>query len=157
MDLPEYYRPMRRIVTGLDAGGHSCVVVDSQANESDVSADHVLDDLWSTRFPPQVAGLTALPNRPGSSIAAGTIVWRRSTMPAGRGSAFHSTRTVDCLTVLSGRVTLLLETGEIELTAGDFVVQRNTLHGWRNDGPEPCILVGAMVSIDSSPESAQDE
>ena len=157
MELPDHYRPMRRIVTGLDADGHSCVVVDSQTDDTKASADYVLDDLWSTGFPPQVEGPTELANPPGSSIAAGTIVWRRSTMPAGSRNAFHSTRTLDCLTVLSGRVTLLLETGEIELTAGDFVVQRNTLHGWRNDGPEPCVLIGAMVSIDSSPDPAHDD
>ena len=157
MELPEHYRPIRRVVTGLDAGGHSCVVVDSQANDIEVSADYVLDDLWATGFPPQVEGSTDLPTPPGAGIAAGTIVWRRSTMPAGSRNAFHSTRTLDCLTILSGRVTLLLETGEIELTAGDFVVQRNTLHGWRNDGPEPCVLIGALVSIDGSPASTLED
>ncbi|MGH7759107.1 MAG: cupin domain-containing protein, partial [Candidatus Dormibacteria bacterium] len=59
---------------------------------------------------------------------------------------FHSTQTVDCMTVLQGQVTLVMEEGMVELRRGDCVIQRGTRHGWFNGGEEECILVGTMSS-----------
>lgn len=147
MAIPDYYQPMRRIVTGVDSTGHSCLVVDSQATQTEVTPDYVLDDLWSMGLPAEVAGSTELPEPPGADITEGVVLWRRCTIPAGVEIGFHSTDTVDWVTVLSGAVTLLLESGQVDLSPGDCVVQRNTLHGWRNHGTEPCILIAAMASV----------
>ena len=59
----------------------------------------------------------------------------------------HRTETLDYAIVLEGRITLLLDDSEVELAAGDVVVQRGTNHTWVNHGPETCriafILMGA--------------
>ena len=49
--------------------------------------------------------------------------------------------------VLEGEIDLLLDDGEVRLTAGDVVVQRGTNHAWLNRGSVPCRL--AMVFIDA--------
>jgi len=61
----------------------------------------------------------------------------------------HTTRTVDYVILLSGRVTLLLDKGEVELKPFDVVVQRGTNHGWVNRGTEPALF--AAVLIDAKP------
>jgi quercetin dioxygenase-like cupin family protein len=61
----------------------------------------------------------------------------------------HTTRTIDYVILLSGRVTLLLDKGEVDLKPFDVVVQRGTNHGWVNRGTEPALF--AAVLIDAKP------
>jgi mannose-6-phosphate isomerase-like protein (cupin superfamily) len=48
------------------------------------------------------------------------------------------TRTLDFCLVLDGEVTLVLDTEEVHLVAGDTVVQRGTNHAWSNRSDRPC-------------------
>jgi mannose-6-phosphate isomerase-like protein (cupin superfamily) len=75
----------------------------------------------------------------------GGVTFLLTEMPPGPGEpAFmHATNTIDYLAVLSGEITLVLETGEVVLRAGDLIVDRGVIHGWRNDGTE----VAKMVSV----------
>jgi quercetin dioxygenase-like cupin family protein len=58
-------------------------------------------------------------------------------------------RTLDLCLVLEGRITLVLDTEEVQLQAGDTVVQRGTNHAWRNRSDEPCVV--AISSHDAAP------
>jgi uncharacterized cupin superfamily protein len=51
-----------------------------------------------------------------------------------------------CL-ILEGEITLVLDTEEVALKAGDTVVQRGTNHAWSNRSSRPC--VGAISSHDA--------
>jgi mannose-6-phosphate isomerase-like protein (cupin superfamily) len=66
-----------------------------------------------------------------------------------RHPSMHTTRTVDYVILLSGRVTLILDKGEVDLKPFDVVVQRGTNHSWVNHGPEPALM--AAVLIDAKP------
>lgn len=58
----------------------------------------------------------------------------------------HATDTVDYVYVAEGDVWLDLDDGEeIELHAGDTVVQQGTRHAWRNRSDRPCVIVGVVV------------
>lgn len=50
------------------------------------------------------------------------------------------TRTLDFCLVLDGEITLVLDTEEVHLTAGDTVVQRGTSHAWSNRSGRPCTI-----------------
>jgi len=50
----------------------------------------------------------------------------------------QKTRTLDFCLVLEGEITLVLDTAEVQLKAGDTVVQRGTNHAWSNRSNEPC-------------------
>jgi hypothetical protein len=52
----------------------------------------------------------------------------------------QKTRTLDFCLVLEGEITLVLDTDEIGLKAGDTVVQRGTNHAWSNRSQRPCIV-----------------
>jgi len=62
-----------------------------------------------------------------------------------RHPAMHQTRTVDYVILLSGRVTLLLDEDECDLTPFDVVVQRGTNHAWINKGAEPALLLAVLL------------
>lgn len=50
----------------------------------------------------------------------------------------QKTRTLDFCMVLEGEITLVLDTEEVQLKAGDTVVQRGTNHAWSNRSQVPC-------------------
>ncbi|MEV5966414.1 cupin domain-containing protein [Kribbella sp. NPDC051952] len=61
----------------------------------------------------------------------------------------HTTDSIDYVLVVSGEITLELDDGEqTVLRAGDVVVQNGTRHAWRNQGTEPCTIVGVAVGAD---------
>jgi hypothetical protein len=62
-----------------------------------------------------------------------------------RHPSMHTTRTVDYIILLSGKVTLLLDKGEVDLKPFDVVVQRGTNHGWVNRGTEPALLAAILI------------
>jgi hypothetical protein len=58
----------------------------------------------------------------------------------------HVTQSVDIGIVQSGDVWLELDNGmEVQLGAGDYVIQNGTRHGWRNHGTQPCVMTFIMI------------
>jgi hypothetical protein len=52
----------------------------------------------------------------------------------------QKTKTLDFCLVLEGEITLVLDTQEVRLRAGDTVVQRGTNHAWSNRSERPCVI-----------------
>jgi mannose-6-phosphate isomerase-like protein (cupin superfamily) len=52
----------------------------------------------------------------------------------------QKTRTLDLCLILEGEITLVLDTAEVHLKAGDSVVQRGTNHAWSNRSSRPCTV-----------------
>ncbi len=63
-----------------------------------------------------------------ASGAEDASTWGRG----GRHPLMHRTETVDYAVVLDGEITMLLDEGEVNLKAGDVVIQRGTNHAWSN-------------------------
>ena len=61
----------------------------------------------------------------------------------------------DQLDRLSGRyfgsMHMLMEEGEVELHAGDCIVQRGTNHAWVNRSGKPCLLAAVLIDAKSAP------
>lgn len=57
----------------------------------------------------------------------------------------HRTDSVDYAVILTGRITMLLDEDDVELEAGDVVVQRGTNHAWANRGTEACEIAFVLV------------
>jgi quercetin dioxygenase-like cupin family protein len=57
-------------------------------------------------------------------------------MKGGYESAMHRTMTVDTLVLIEGEMEITLDSGETRtLKAGDSLVQRATMHKWKNVTP----------------------
>jgi quercetin dioxygenase-like cupin family protein len=57
-------------------------------------------------------------------------------------------RTLDFCFVTEGEIVLVLDTQEVELKAGDIVVQRGTRHAWSNRSSRPAVV--AIASHDAT-------
>jgi quercetin dioxygenase-like cupin family protein len=137
----------RRIVTGLDEEGRSTVIIDAPM-------DSVV--AWSTiGFPVDNSGAQ---DRGGAFSFKmprdGTKFLMVEFQPTGEltEGGMHATNTIDYLVVVKGEVVLITETGETICRAGDLVIDRGIVHGWRVDAPEPCVV--ALVMIDALPVGA---
>jgi mannose-6-phosphate isomerase-like protein (cupin superfamily) len=61
----------------------------------------------------------------------------------------HTTETVDFDVIVSGEVCLELDDGaEVQLRAGDCVVQNGTRHLWHNRSSENCIIAVALLGAE---------
>lgn len=62
----------------------------------------------------------------------------------------HRTSTIDYAVVIEGSITLILDDDEVELSAGDAIVQRGTNHAWANRSDQPCLIAFVLVSVPAS-------
>jgi mannose-6-phosphate isomerase-like protein (cupin superfamily) len=138
----------RRVVTGIDADGKSCVIIDGPIPVLN-SINSAL--AWHTDGQPADNSGNAdaarpfeieMLHTPGSNFSICSFLPHTPEV-------MHATDTIDYLVILSGRVTLVLEEGEADLGPGDFVIDRGVLHGWRNPYDEPC--VAAVVNLPAHP------
>lgn len=67
--------------------------------------------------------------------------------PPGRHPFEHRTRSIDYAIVMNGEITMLLDDSEVQMKAGDIMVQQGTNHTWLNRGTEVCRI--AFVLIDA--------
>ena len=81
--------------------------------------------------------------------ALGTDLVEAHAASDGQHPGMHATNTLDFLVVLSGKITLLLQTGEVTLHVGDTLVDRGVMHAWENRGTTTCLC--AVFNVDALP------
>jgi len=135
--------PVRRVATGLDAAGRSCV-----SHEDAVPVAHPVVGLaWATRGHPADNLAPCPPAAEWSELMhAGGTTFLHVRMPPGAGAPMHATDTIDYITMISGEMTIVTETGEAVLRAGDVFVDRGVLHAWRNDGAQDAVYTSVTVA-----------
>jgi mannose-6-phosphate isomerase-like protein (cupin superfamily) len=171
-------RPIRRVITGHDAAGKSVILFDDHVGQGDRPAVDVWgnhetpanirssDDIAAPGFafnpPPGGAVFRYAEIAPDSAVAHldGDTLRQslRDTLTSMGGPdtvvdqtrhwGMHRTRSVDYIVLLSGKVTLIMDEGEVDLEPRDVVVQRGTNHAWANRGSEPATLMAVMVGAD---------
>ncbi len=140
-------RTYRRVVTGLDAEGRSCVIIDGEVPRFDAATNLV----WRTAaLPADNAGRDdAAAPYTMDMLHDGGSNFLLVELPPNMGRFMHATDTIDYLVVLEGTVVLELESGEARLGPGDFIVDRGVIHAWRNDGPETAVM--ASITLPALP------
>jgi quercetin dioxygenase-like cupin family protein len=127
--------PFRRIVTGHDHRGRA-VFRSRDMLEPEVipSGDAAMATIWSTAEVPVDLNDEAdgRSRNVGLTLNGGSVIRVCDMLPGGE-SPMHRTSSIDYGIVLSGTVELELDDGAVELCkAGDVIVQRGTMHLWRN-------------------------
>ncbi|HTP96284.1 MAG TPA: cupin domain-containing protein [Burkholderiales bacterium] len=72
----------------------------------------------------------------------------------GRHPLMHRTETIDYAVVLEGEITLLLDETDVNLKAGDVVIQRGTNHAWSNRSGKRCLMLYVLIDGRFDPELA---
>lgn len=158
----------RRVVTAVDADGHS--VVDSNGPPPVVISprhpDQFLTALWTAdqvptsygapgdrdgfRLAPPTGGVNIIRNKlpPDSAVY---VDQQGHPRPVADNENLHRTATVDFICVLEGELWLVLEGDEdVHLQAGDCVVQRGTVHAWRNRTESPTTFLAVLIDADEA-------
>jgi mannose-6-phosphate isomerase-like protein (cupin superfamily) len=150
---------LRRVVTGVDGQGRSTVV-----REEVVRGDPRGLLLWAADAPPR-AGSAEPPATSGWWPPPGGLRVTLSTRAPDRDASaaprpegqpwpdiddalgFHASASTDVVVMISGRIWLQLDTCEVELKAGDVLIQNGTRHRWRNHAADwplmAVVIVGA--------------
>lgn len=149
MSLP----PVRRIVTGHDAQGRAVVTHDDRfAAVSNPAGTTHFTLLWTTATTPVDNDDSAdgRDRKVGLTLPGGSVI-RIVDMAPGIRSPMHRTNSLDYGIVLSGAIELELDDGAItRVEAGDIVIQRGTIHAWRNPSADTDARL-AFVLLDATP------
>jgi mannose-6-phosphate isomerase-like protein (cupin superfamily) len=128
-------KPLRRVVTGLDASGQSCVLIDGPAKPV----------IWSTEETPADNSSTKDAGGGAFRFPESGSLFVFSDIPPGGNIQMHATDTLDYIVILSGEVVFITETGETVLRAADALVDRGHMHAWRNESDEPCRIMNVLL------------
>jgi mannose-6-phosphate isomerase-like protein (cupin superfamily) len=141
----------RRVVTGLDAEGKSCILIDGPVKDQGLGGANLV---WTTdAIPADNSGMQDIDDTPFGfeMMHAGGSIFMVLEYPPGMGCDkpyWHATDTIDYIVMLNGEVVLSVETGEVVLRAGDMFVDRGVAHAWRNETSLPasfaCINLPAL-------------
>jgi quercetin dioxygenase-like cupin family protein len=133
------YPPIRRVVTGHNKTGDATVVSDKEFQPKLVaSGDAEFALLWTAPdLPVDNNDDTDGAERDAGLTLKGGSVIRVVDMLPGRSSPMHRTNSLDYGIVVKGELELILDNDEtVQLKEGDLVVQRGTIHMWRNPNPD---------------------
>jgi len=72
----------------------------------------------------------------------------------GRHPMMHRSESVDYAVILEGELTLVLDDEDVQLKAGDVVIQRGTNHSWSNRSGKPCRILYVLIDGRFDPELA---
>ncbi len=145
--------PVRRIVTGHNAAGKAVIRSDDLLPVEPISSgDAAFSLVWTTASVPadnndetdgrlRDAGLT---------LHQGSVIRIVDMLPGGT-SPMHRSSSIDYGIVLAGTVELELDDGAVTTaSAGDIIIQRGTIHLWRNPSADTVCRI-AFVLIEAAP------
>jgi hypothetical protein len=165
---------IRRVVTGHNAQGRSCVISDEMVNIKAEAGSH---NLWITsaeepfgavRTPigQAILPVAALAGEPHSGLrpsnapvvdppiggvrwtVAGHLPTTGAERPATNNRVGrHRSATIDFAFVLGSGLVCVLDEQEVKLNLFDLIIQRNTDHAWRNDGKENVPFLSMIVRV----------
>jgi quercetin dioxygenase-like cupin family protein len=142
---------MRRLLTGLNDRGQSCVVEEHEISPTEATPGIAMAMLFATSespAPPRPEGHGELRS---FGVEPGCCHWMIFDWAPGHSwSAMHHTDTLDFNLVLSGSIDLILDTGLHALEAGDCVVVTGIDHAWRA-GPSGCRVSAVMLGTPPIP------
>ncbi|OQU98739.1 Cupin domain-containing protein [Cladophialophora immunda] len=107
---------------------------------SSATKDAAASVAYTTSFPPQLSGdediekhnALMVAGGPGLVVPSGTVC-RVVDIGPGREAIMHRTCSLDYGVVVEGTIEMVLDSGErAVMNRGDIVIQRATMHGWRN-------------------------
>ena len=170
----------RRVITGHSKEGKSVVASDEMVTDISlpISPEDKINVIWGADEIQTYPNDGTVPNHQGYFPPVGGVRFHvNSAAPAGAPGdqslealaeteqlmpgllatfdpddpGFHTTDTTDLIYIVSGRIVLKLDDGlEVELRAGDVLVQNGARHAWHNPGTEPCKIIGFIVGAHRS-------
>jgi len=148
---------VRRIVTGHDRDGKACIACDEVLKFKDMRQGNRSLSVWVTDSTPATDNNDLSIDGAGRQIPGLGLVmpngtnFRYSDIAPGHGAPMHRTTSVDYNIIISGEIVHITENGDERiLKAGDVLIQRGTLHAWRNPSTTEWVRM-LSVLVDAEP------
>ncbi|KAJ2978867.1 hypothetical protein NQ176_g3577 [Zarea fungicola] len=134
--------PPRRVVTTHDANGKAVISqISQEVPRFEIPGMHFYLGYTLGQSPAilnndqdLVNYESQLPHNLGISIPGGTVLRVVDFLPGEAQGPMHRTKTIDFGVIIEGELELILDSGESTvLKRGDIIVQRGTIHAWRNN------------------------
>ena len=140
----------RRVVTGFNKDGKSCIKWDAQIEPKNLRPGFDNVPMWATKKLP-VETVEDDPNtwELGTSLAGGSV-FRFGVYHPGNVARWHATDSVDYAICISGQMRMELEEGAVVLNPGDTVIQRGTNHNWIVQGNQPCVMAYVLIATEGA-------
>ena len=141
--------PIRRIITGHNQEGTAVFTSDEEFETLIIpTGDAAMSTLWTTATVPADCNdeVDGAKRDAGTTLKGGSVI-RIVDMLPGASSPLHRTDSIDYGIVISGEIELELE-NEVSkrIGAGEIIIQRGTLHKWRNPSKtEVCRIVFVLI------------
>jgi quercetin dioxygenase-like cupin family protein len=140
---------IRRVVTGHDKNGKAVFAADDNYETVIIpSGDAAMATIWTTATVPanlndETDGRT---RDAGTTLKGGSVI-RVVDMLPGAASPMHRTNSIDYGIIISGSIELELDNTVFKtMGPGDIIVQRGTIHKWRNpSSTEICRIVFVLT------------
>jgi hypothetical protein len=137
---------MRRIVTALNADGKSYIASDGPVDANDLwkgTPDRPLG-VAGENEPPVVGHATGQ-----SRCFVAAIQPSKDPKPTTSNRVgYHRGNGVSHCLILDGDLVFMVDTQETIVRAGDLIVERNTLHSWRNEGSQPVSMFIVTINAE---------
>ncbi len=140
---------IRRVVTGHNKNGKAVFAADDNYETIIIpSGDAAMATIWTTATVPanlndETDGRT---RDAGTTLKGGSVI-RVVDMLPGAASPMHRTNSIDYGIIISGNIELELDNTVFKtMGPGDIIVQRGTIHKWRNpSSTEICRIVFVLT------------
>lgn len=140
---------IRRIVTGHSPEGTAVFTSDEEFETAVISTgDAAMATIWTTATVPADCNdqEDGAKRDAGTTLKGGSVI-RMVDMLPGASSPLHRTDSIDYGIVISGEIELELD-NEVSkrIGSGGIIIQRGTLHKWRNPSEtEACRIVFVLI------------
>ena len=143
------HKPLRRIVTGHNEEGSAVFQhMESVTPVVIPSGDAAMATLWTTATVPADCNdaTDGAKRDAGTTLKSGSVI-RVVDMLPGASSPKHRTSSIDYGIIIEGEIELELDHDVFErLGPGDIIVQRGTIHKWRNPSTEQiCRIIFVLI------------
>ncbi len=149
---------MRKLVTNLDG----TVLIENIPTTVEYEDGHKITELWVTKTKTPNLDDSYISNKkfsldlePGHTRFVSceipplrNIISKENLLDI-KNFGKHSTLTIDYIVVLEGEVDLIISGKSYNLKAGDFVIQRGTIHSWHNNGDKNCKILAVMIGANN--------
>ncbi|WP_193743747.1 cupin domain-containing protein [Flavobacterium sp. 83] len=141
--------PIRRIVTGHNLEGTAVFTSDEEFETVVIpTGDAAMTTLWTTATVPADCNdeTDGAKRDAGTTLKGGSVI-RIVDMLPGASSPLHRTDSIDYGIIISGEIELELENNVSKrIGAGEIIIQRGTLHKWKNPSEtEICRIVFVLI------------
>lgn len=142
-------KPIRRVVTGHTKEGKAIFTADDEFETVVIpSGDAAMATIWTTATVPADCNddTDGRLRDAGTTLKGGSVI-RVVDMLPGASSPMHRTSSIDYGIVISGNIELELEDKVLKTVGeGGIIVQRGTIHKWRNPSDtEICRIVFVLT------------